>query len=198
MPLQHPNYKVAVVQAAPAFLDLEAGVDKTVAFIEEASAAGARLIAFPETWLPGYPWWIWLGTPAWAIMKGFVSRYFDNSLSYDSTEADMLRQAARRNGIFVVLGLAERDGGSLYISQWIIGPTGETIAQRRKLKPTHVERAVFGEGDGRGLASGRSAAGSTFNPCRNTPCTRKTNRSTSAPGRAFRFTTHSPMRWVGK
>jgi aliphatic nitrilase len=152
MPLQHPSYKVAVVQAAPAFLDLEAGIDKTVALIEEASAAGARLIAFPETWLPGYPWWIWLGAPAWAIMKGFVNRYFDNSLSYDSTEADELRQAARRNNIFVVLGLAERDGGSLYISQWIIGPNGETIAQRRKLKPTHVERAVFGEGDGRGLA----------------------------------------------
>src|SRR5882724_5845244 len=152
MPLTHPRYKVAVVQAAPAFLDLEAGVDKTIALMDEAGASGARLIAFPETWLPGYPWWIWLGAPAWAIMKGFVSRYFDNSLSYDSTEADKLRQAARRNNIFVVLGLAERDGGSLYISQWIIGPNGETIAQRRKLKPTHVERTVFGEGDGRGLA----------------------------------------------
>jgi nitrilase len=152
MPLNHPRYKVAVVQAAPAFLDLEAGVDKTIAFIEEAASADARLVAFPETWLPGYPWWIWLGAPAWAMMKGFVGRYFDNSLSYDSPEAEKLRQAARRHNIFVVLGLSERDGGSLYISQWIIGPTGETIAQRRKLKPTHVERAVFGEGDGRGLA----------------------------------------------
>jgi aliphatic nitrilase len=152
MPLQHPSYKVAVVQAAPAFLDLDAGIDKTVAFIEEAGAAGARLIAFPETWLPGYPWWIWLGSPAWAMMRGFVGRYFDNSLSYDSPEAEKLRQAARRNNIFVGLGLSERDGGSLYIAQWIIGPTGETVAQRRKLKPTHVERAVFGEGDGRGLA----------------------------------------------
>jgi len=133
MPLTHPRYKVAVVQAAPAFLDLEAGVDKTIALIEEAALADARLIAFPETWLPGYPWWIWLGAPAWAIMKGFVGRYFDNSLSYDGPEAEKLRQAARGNNIFVVLGLSERDGGSLYISQWIIGPTGETIAQRRKL-----------------------------------------------------------------
>src|SRR5882672_7216499 len=111
MPLQHPNYKVAVVQAAPAFLDLDAGIDKTVAFIEEARAAGARLIAFPETWLPGYPWWIWLGSPAWAMMRGFVGRYFDNSLGYDSPEAEKLRQAARRNNIFVGLGLSERDGG---------------------------------------------------------------------------------------
>jgi aliphatic nitrilase len=53
-----------------------------------------------------------------------------------------------RNNIFVVMGLSERAGGSLYIAQWIIGPNGETIAQRRKLKPTHAERTVFGEGDG--------------------------------------------------
>ena len=54
--------------------------------------------------------------------------------------------------MFVALGLSERDGGSLYIAQWIIGPDGETIAKRRKLKPTHAERTVFGEGDGSHLA----------------------------------------------
>ena len=68
--------------------------------IDEAGAAGARLIAFPETWIPGYPWWIWLGAPAWAIMRGFVSRYFDNSLSYDSPQAERLRAAAKRNKMY--------------------------------------------------------------------------------------------------
>jgi len=152
MPLTHPSYKVAAVQAAPAFLDLEASIDKASQLIDEAGANGARLIAFPETWIPGYPWWIWLGAPAWAIMKGFVSKYFDNSLAYDSPAAGKLRQAAKRNKIVVVMGLSERRGGSLYIAQWIIGPDGETISQRRKLKPTHVERSVFGEGDGSDLA----------------------------------------------
>jgi nitrilase len=152
MAVVHPKYKVAAVQAAPAFLDLEGSVEKAIRFIDEAGAAGARLIAFPETWIPGYPWWIWLGAPAWAIMRGFVSRYFDNSLSYDSPEAERLRAAAKRNKIFVALGLSERDGGSLYIAQWIIGPDGETVAKRRKLKPTHAERTVFGEGDGSHLA----------------------------------------------
>ena len=152
MAVAHPKYKVAAVQAAPAFLDLEGSVEKASALIEEAGAAGARLIAFPETFIPGYPWWIWLGAPAWAIMRGFVSRYFDNSLSYDSPEADRLRAAAKRNKMFVALGLSERDGGSLYIAQWIIGPDGETVAKRRKLKPTHAERTVFGEGDGSHLA----------------------------------------------
>jgi nitrilase len=152
MAATHPKFKVAAVQAAPAFLDLDASIDKAVRLIDEAGAAGARLIAFPETWIPGYPWWIWLGAPAWAIMRGFVSRYFDNSLQYDTPEADRLRAAAKRNKMFVVLGLSERDGGSLYIAQWIIGPDGETIAKRRKLKPTHAERTVFGEGDGSHLA----------------------------------------------
>src|SRR6476661_10874274 len=117
MALTNPKYKVAAVQAAPGFLDLDASVDKAVWLISEAGAAGAKLIAFPETWIPGYPFWIWLGSPAWAIMRGFVSSYFDNSLAYDSPQAERLREAAKRNSIFVVMGLSERAGGSLYIAQ---------------------------------------------------------------------------------
>ncbi|WP_081080097.1 MULTISPECIES: carbon-nitrogen hydrolase family protein [Burkholderia] len=151
MALNHPQYKAAVVQAAPAFLDLQAGIEKSIRLIEEAAQAGAALIAFPEVWLPGYPFYIWLGTPAWYMSKGYVQRYFDNSLSYDSPEADALRDAARKNRITVVMGLSERKGHSLYISQWIIGPDGETLLQRQKLKPTHLERTVFGDGEGSGL-----------------------------------------------
>ncbi len=149
MSLTHPAYKVAAVQAAPAFLDLDAGIDKSIALIEEAARAGASLIAFPETFLPGYPWQIWLDAPAWSLQ--FTQRYFDNSLQYGTPEADRLAAAARANNITVVMGLSERDGGSLYIAQWLIGSDGETIATRRKLKPTHVERTVFGEGDGSDL-----------------------------------------------
>lgn len=152
MGITHPKYKVAVVQAAPVFLDLDATVEKTIRLIGEAAAAGAKLIAFPETWIPGYPWWIWLGSPAWAVKRGFVQRYFDNALHYESPQAERVRAAARNNAITVVLGHAEREGGTLYIAQWLIGPEGETIATRRKLRPTHAERTVFGEGDGSDLA----------------------------------------------
>ena len=143
---------MAAVQASPIFLDLDLCIEKAVGLIDEAGANGARLVAFPETYIPGYPIWIWLGAPAWGIARGFVSRYFDNSLDYESEAADRLRAAAKRNNIYVVMGLSERDGGSLYIAQWIIGPKGDTIARRRKLKPTHAERTVFGEGDGSHLA----------------------------------------------
>ncbi|MCC7463021.1 MAG: carbon-nitrogen hydrolase family protein [Gammaproteobacteria bacterium] len=152
MSMTHPRYKVAAVQAAPAFLDLDAGVDKAIGYIEQAAAAGARLIAFPETWIPGYPWWIWLGAPAWAAQRGFVQRYFDNSLPYGSPQAARIARAAQAGRITVVLGLSEREAGSLYIAQWLIGPDGQTIAHRRKLRPTHSERTVFGEGDGSDLA----------------------------------------------
>jgi nitrilase len=152
MGLEHQKYRVAVVQAAPAWLDLDGSIRKTIALIEEAAAKGAKLIAFPEAFIPGYPWHIWLDSPAWAIGRGFVQRYFDNSLAYDSPQAERLRDAVRKARLTAVIGLSERDGGSLYLAQWLIGPDGETIAKRRKLRPTHAERTVYGEGDGSDLA----------------------------------------------
>lgn len=149
MPLQHPKFKAAAVQASPVFLDLDGTIDKCVALIGEAAGNGARLIAFPETFIPGYPWFIWLDSPAWGMQ--FVQRYHDNSLVYGSPEAERIAAAARDNGIIVVMGHSEKQGGSLYMGQWVIDDDGQTIAQRRKLKPTHVERTVFGEGDGSDL-----------------------------------------------
>ena len=150
MSATHPKYRVAAIQAAPVFLDLDASIDKAIALLGEAAAQGAKLIAFPETWLPGYPWFIWLDSPAWGMQ--FVQRYHDNSLIYGTPQAERLSEAARRNQIMVVMGHSEKDGGSLYMGQWIIGPDGSTVARRRKLKPTHVERTVFGEGDGSDLS----------------------------------------------
>ncbi|MGV2292299.1 carbon-nitrogen hydrolase family protein [Trinickia sp. YCB016] len=152
MGMSHPNFKAAVVQAAPVFLDLDGAVDRAVSLIAEAGREGAQLIAFPETWIPGYPSHIWLGSPAWAMEQGFVQRYFDNALQYGTPQAERISSAAAAHKITVSLGFAERDGGSLYIAQWLIGPDGQTISRRRKLKPTHVERTVFGEGDGSDLA----------------------------------------------
>lgn len=139
-------YKAAVVQAAPVFLNRAATVDKCIALIEQAAAQGARLIAFPETFIPGYPWWIWLGSPAWGMR--FVQRYHENALEIGSVDDLRLREAARQNRIWVLAGFSERDGGSLYMAQSLISPEGELVFTRRKLKPTHVERSVFGEGDG--------------------------------------------------
>jgi aliphatic nitrilase len=138
--------KVAVVQAAPAFLDLEAGVEKAIGLIRAAAGEGARLIAFPECWIPGYPWWAWLDSPAWGMQ--FLGRHFANCMTADGAEARRIAAAAAEYGIWVVLGYSERYAGSLYIAQLLIDDAGAIVSARRKLKPTHVERTVFGEGDG--------------------------------------------------
>lgn len=150
MTTQHPSFKAAAVQAAPVFLDRDATVDKAIALIEEAAQNGAKLIAFPETWIPGYPMWIWLGSPAWGMR--FVQRYHDNAMTVGGPEYQRIAAAARDNSIYVVMGYSEKSGGSLYMAQTIFDDQGNTIADRRKLKPTHAERTVFGEGDGSDLA----------------------------------------------
>ena len=138
--------RVAAVQAEPKWLDLDAGVGQVIALIAEAAAGGAELVAFPETFLPGYPWWIWLDSPAWGMQ--FVGRYAANAMSRDGAELQRIAQAAAEHRVHVVLGFAERAGGSLYMAQAFIDGTGRVVSVRRKLKPTHVERSVFGEGDG--------------------------------------------------
>ncbi|MDD1780404.1 carbon-nitrogen hydrolase family protein [Enterovibrio sp. ZSDZ35] len=149
--------KVAAVQAAPSFLNLAEGIQRAEAFIEEAASKGCKLVVFPETWLPGYPNHIWLGPVAWQMQ--FVGRYFDSSIEAGSDEDKAIAEAARRNNIQVSIGVSERDGGSLYISQWHYGEDGDIISRRRKLKPTHVERTVFGEGDGSDLAVKETSIG---------------------------------------
>jgi len=145
----HKKFKVAAVQAVPAFLDLDAGIEKACRLIGEAADNGASLIAFPETWLPGYPFWIWLNSPAMGMQ--YLHRYMDNSLVVGTPPYEKLCRAAKDNNIHVLIGFSERDKGTLYISQSLIGPEGTVLNHRRKLKPTHMERTMFGEGDGSDL-----------------------------------------------
>jgi len=102
MGIQHPKYKVAVVQAAPAWLDLDASIDKTIALIE-ARRKGRKADRLSGSLYPRLPLHIWLDSPAWAIGRGFVQRYFDNSLAYDSPQAEKLRQAVRKAGLTAVI-----------------------------------------------------------------------------------------------
>jgi|SRR5882724_1065194 len=141
--------RAGAVQAAPVFMNLEASIDKAAMLIEEAVKGGAELVAFPETWLPGFPWFIYLGTPAEAL--AFFPRYHDNSMPVDSPQMRRLQAIVKRAGVTVVMGFSERDVGSRYMAQAIIDPNGDLLLTRRKLKPTHIERTVFGEGDGSDL-----------------------------------------------
>lgn len=139
--------KVAAVHAAAPFLNLSAGVEKTISLIEEAGRNGAKLVAFPETFLPGYPHWIWSHTTKYGAPL-FRELYL-NSIELPSTESMAISAAAKRAGVWVCLGVDERDGGTIYNTQAWFSPNGELVARHRKLHPTNAERTVWGRGDGR-------------------------------------------------
>ena len=141
--------RVAAVQAAPVFLDGPATVEKAVALVEEATANGAKLVAFPETWIPGYPAWIF-GAAGWddPQAKKAYRRLHANSVEVPSPETEELCRAARAGGAVLVVGMTERDGGSLYNSLLYVSDRGELLGVHRKLMPTHAERIVWGLGDG--------------------------------------------------
>ncbi|WGX97270.1 carbon-nitrogen hydrolase family protein [Nocardioides sp. L-11A] len=144
-----PIVRVAAVQAAPVWMDKDKSVDKAIQLIDDAAARGAQLVAFGESWLPGFPFWIWLGAPAWG--SDYFVELHQNAVEIDGPELRALRAAARRAGVEVVMGATERDGGSLYCTLFFIGADGSLRGRHRKLKPTHVERSVWGEGDGSDL-----------------------------------------------
>jgi nitrilase len=155
--------KAAAVQAEPVWFDLRATMAKTIRLVEEAASNEADLIAFGETWLPGYPWFIWLDSVAW--QSQFLVRYAQNSITLDGPEMDELREAARHNDIAIAIGFSERDGGSLYMGQALIDRDGSLVSTRRKLKPTHVERTMFGEGDGSDIVVDDTSVGRVGSLC---------------------------------
>jgi aliphatic nitrilase len=146
MPSYTSIVKAAVVQAEPVWLDADATISKSVEFIERAAREGAEIIAFPEVFIPGYPWWIWLGDQKWAGQ--FVVPHHEASLELGDERMKRLQVAAARNSIAVVMGYCERQGATRYMSQVFIDAKGTIVGNRRKLKPTHMERTVYGEGDG--------------------------------------------------
>ncbi len=147
-----PRFTAAAVQAAPVFLDRDATVDKACEIIGEAGRAGADLIVFPETWIPGYPFWI----SSSRVFSGDVfAQLWKNAVELGSPAVDRLGEAAREAGAYVVMGVDERDTvsrGTLYNSLLYFSPEGEVVHRHRKLMPTFTERTVWGFGDGSDLA----------------------------------------------
>ncbi|KAL0570058.1 hypothetical protein V5O48_011900 [Marasmius crinis-equi] len=141
------KFKVAAVQAEPVWLDLQGGVAKTIDIINEAATAGAKIIGFPEVFIPGYPWTPWAND--FVACQPVLKEYQANSLALHSPEMDRIRAACKDNDVNVVLGFSERDGASLYIAQVTITQDGNIANHRRKIKPTHYEKTVFGDGSGR-------------------------------------------------
>ena len=146
------NIRLAAIQAAPILFDKSASTEKACALIEKAGQEGADFAAFGESWLPGYPFWIESGVTdlTWEASAA----YLENAVDLDGPEVEALCNAARTAGTDVVIGVAERDPhteGTAYCTALTIGREGVLLNRHRKLKPTHAERIIWGDGDGAGL-----------------------------------------------
>ena len=145
----YPKFKAAVAQLAPSFMQREETVKIACKAIEEAGGEGARLITFPESFIPGYPYWIWLDPPF--VTAKYFKEFFKNSVEIPSTSTKLLCQSAKKGNCYVVMGMTSREGGTLYNSMLFIDNKGEIMGYRRKLVPTVAERTIWGRGDGSDL-----------------------------------------------
>jgi nitrilase len=147
----YPQVCLASVQAAPVWLDRDATVAKACRLIEEAADNGAKVIGFPEGFIPGFPDWYHWFMPRSAESLGFNKTLFKNAVEVPGVAVDAIGSAARRTRTHVVIGVNERDKGTmgtLYNSQLFLGPDGALLGVHRKLMPTLTERLVHSLGDG--------------------------------------------------
>jgi nitrilase len=160
--------RIAAVQAALVYMDLERSLDKAISLIGEAASKQATVVVFPETFLPGYPAWLdccrdvnlWDHEP----IKSIYAHLMDNSVEVPGKETDALSNAARDHKIVLNIGVHERvvrgpGRGTLYNSMLTFGSDGELLNQHRKIMPTFTERLVWGLGDGSGLRAVDTASG---------------------------------------
>lgn len=149
--------RVAAVQIAP---DLETPLgtlDRVLAAIDEAGGKGVKFAVFPETFLPWYPYFSFIRPP---MMSGAEHmRLYEDAVVVPGPVTEAIAQAARRHGMVIVLGINERDHGSLYNAQLIFDADGRILLKRRKLTPTFHERMIWGQGDGAGLKVVDTAVG---------------------------------------
>lgn len=149
--MEFHQFKAAAVQTAPVFLDAGKTVDKAISIITEAAGNGAKLIAFPEVFIAGYPYWNWIMTPVQG--SKWYEKLYRSSVAADDPEIIRLCNAAKQHSINVVIGMNERGEsyGEIYNTNLIISSEGEIIGKHRKLVPTWAEKLTWTSGDGSSL-----------------------------------------------
>ncbi|MBC8505421.1 MAG: carbon-nitrogen hydrolase family protein [Chloroflexi bacterium] len=152
--------RVAVVQAAPILFDRKATLEKSIELIKKIATNDAQLVLFPEAFIPAYPRGLSFGTVVGhRNPKGrdLWQLYWENCVDVPGPETQRLGEAAREAGIYLAMGVVERDSefskGTLFCTTLYFGPDGSLLGKHRKLKPTAAERLIWGEGDGSTLTA---------------------------------------------
>nr|AAR97458.1 nitrilase [uncultured organism] len=141
--------KAAAVQITPDFDSADGTVKKVCKVIDEAGAKGVQIIVFPETFIPYYPYFSFITPPVTAGAEHL--KLYEKSVVIPGPVTQAIAERARVNQMVVVLGVNERDNGSLYNTQLIFDTNGELLLKRRKITPTYHERMIWGQGDASGL-----------------------------------------------
>lgn len=141
--------RAAAVQIAPDLTSRAGTIERVLNAIAEAAEKGAELIVFPETFVPYYPYFSFVVPP---VQQGPEHlRLYEEAVIVPSPETQAVADAARTHGVVVVLGVNERDKGSLFNTQLVFDADGSLALKRRKITPTYHERMIWGQGDGAGL-----------------------------------------------
>ncbi len=145
------KFKAATVQTSPVFLNVEKTVDKTISIIKEAASNGAKLIAFPEVFVAGYPYWNWIMTPIQG--SSWYEKLYRNAVDVFGADMQRIYDAAKEFDIHVVIGINERGEsyGEIYNTNLIVDNLGNVIGKHRKLVPTWAEKLTWTSGDGSSL-----------------------------------------------
>jgi amidase/nitrilase len=153
------SVKVAVAQISPEFMDKEATLDKACKTVESAGKKGAKLVVFPETFIPGYPYWRGVTGLKWA---NFMVEYQKNAVKVPE-DVENLCETAKDSAIALIVGINEMDkipgSVTLYNTLLFIDSNGKILGKHRKLMPTHGERMIWGMGDGTDIQTYPTEAG---------------------------------------
>jgi nitrilase len=149
--------RAAAAQISPVLYSREGTTEKVLDAIAQAAKDGVELIVFPETLIPYYPYFSFVQPPV--LMGKSHMQLYEQAVTVPGPVTDAVSRAARSYSMVVVLGITERDGGSLYNTQLIFDSDGSLGLKRRKITPTYHERMVWGQGDGAGLTTVDTAVG---------------------------------------
>lgn len=153
----YKKYSAALIQAAPTLFNKAACIEKVITWCEDAAKQGAKLVVFPESFIPLYPRGLSFGAVVGRRTdegRELWQWYFDESVDLSKDELAPVQKMAQQLGLHIYLGFTEKEplsGGTLYCSSALINDTGEILGVHRKLKPTGTERVIWGEGDGKDL-----------------------------------------------
>ena len=149
--------KAAAMQLSPVLYSQSGTMEKVLKAIADAALEGVELIVFPETFVPYYPYFSFVLPPV--LMGKPHMKLYEEAVEVPGPVTEAVSQAAKTHQMVIVLGVNERDNGSLYNTQLIFDADGTCLLKRRKLTPTYHERMVWGQGDGSGLQVCKSAVG---------------------------------------